>query len=143
MKRYTAIALLILFLSSCSPQKRLQRLLKKNPELIELDTIRVIDTVIIQRYDTTLINTIIRQDSVTLINTERIKIKYYYDTITEKIEHFISLPSDTITQEVIIPYEKIVYKELSWWEQYGTIVIIISLILGVLIVLKKFGKILI
>jgi len=143
VKRYTAIALLILFLSSCSPQKRLQRLLKKNPELIELDTIRVIDTVIIQRYDTTLINTIIRQDSVTLINTERIKIKYYYDTITEKIEHFISLPSDTITQEVIIPYEKIVYKELSWWEQYGTIVIIISLILGVLIVLKKFGKILI
>jgi len=143
VRRYTEIALLILFLSSCSPQKRLQRLLKKNPELIELDTIRVIDTVIIQRYDTTLINTIIRQDSVTLINTERIKIKYYYDTITEKIEHFISLPSDTITQEVIIPYEKIVYKELSWWEQYGTIVIIISLILGVLIVLKKFGKILI
>ena len=143
MKRYTAIALLILFLSSCSPQKRLQRLLKKNPQLIELDTIRVIDTVIIQRYDTTLINTIIRQDSVTLINTERIKIKYYYDTITEKIEHFISLPSDTITQEVIIPYEKIVYKELSWWEQYGTIVIIISLIVGVLIVLKKLGKILI
>jgi len=134
---------LIFLCFSCSPQQRLQRLLKKNPQLIELDTIRVIDTVIIQRYDTTLINTIIRQDSVTLINTERIKIKYYYDTITEKIEHFISLPSDTITQEVIIPYEKIVYKELSWWEQYGTIVIIISLILGVLIVLKKFGKILI
>lgn len=136
-------SILIFLCFSCSPQQRLQRLLKKNPELIELDTIRVIDTVIIQRYDTTLINTIIRQDSVTLINTERIKIKYYYDTITEKIEHFISLPSDTITQEVIIPYEKIVYKELSWWEQYGTIVIIISLILGVLIVLKKFGKILI
>ena len=136
-------SILIFLCFSCSPQQRLQRLLKKNPQLIELDTIRVIDTVIIQRYDTTLINTIIRQDSVTLINTERIKIKYYYDTITEKIEHFISLPSDTITQEVIIPYEKIVYKELSWWEQYGTIVIIISLILGVLIVLKKFGKILI
>jgi hypothetical protein len=115
-------------------------LLKKNPQLIELDTIRVIDTVIIQRYDTTLINTIIRQDSVTLINTERIKIKYYYDTITEKIEHFISLPSDTITQEVIIPYEKIVYKELSWWEQYKTIILILSLLTCVLIVLKKLGK---
>jgi len=140
VKRYTAIVLLLLFLSSCSPQKRLQRLLKKNPQLIELDTIRVIDTVIIQRYDTTLINTIIRQDSVTLINTERIKIKYYYDTITEKIEHFISLPSDTITQEVIIPYEKIVYKELSWWEQYKTIILILSLLTCVLIVLKKLGK---
>jgi len=131
---------LIFLCFSCSPQQRLQRLLKKNPELIELDTIRVIDTVIIQRYDTTLINTIIRQDSVTLINTERIKIKYYYDTITEKIEHFISLPSDTITQEVIIPYEKIVYKELSWWEQYKTIILILSLLTGVLIVLKKLGK---
>ena len=136
-------SILIFLCFSCSPQQRLQRLLKKNPQLIELDTIRVIDTVIIQRYDTTVINTIIRQDSVTIINTERIKIKYYFDTITQQIEHFISLPSDTITQEVIIPYEKIVYKQLSWWEQYKTIILIISLIIGVLIVLKKLGKILI
>ena len=143
MKRYTEIALLILFLSSCSPHQRLQRLLKKNPQLIELDTIRVIDTVIIQRYDTTLINTIIRQDSVTLINTERIKIKYYYDTITEKIEHFITLPRDSVFTEKVVQVEKVVYKQLSWWEQYKTIILIISLIVGVLIVLKKLGKILI
>ena len=115
-KKYTEIALLILFLSSCSPQQRLQRLLKKNPQLIELDTIRVIDTVIIDNYTYDTITRIHLHDSTTVINNEKVILKYFYDTLT---------------------------RELSWWEQYGTIVIIISLIVGVLIVLKKLGKILI
>lgn len=143
MKRYTAIALLILFLSSCSPQKRLQRLLKKNPELIELDTIRVIDTVIIDNYTYDTITNIHLHDSTTVINNEKVILKYFYDTLTREIWHEVECLGDTIIKEKIIQVEKVVYKQLSWWEQYGTIVIIISLILGVLIVLKKFGKILI
>ena len=143
MKRYTAIALLILFLSSCSPQKRLQRLLKKNPELIELDTIRVIDTVIIDNYTYDTITNIHLHDSTTVINNEKVILKYFYDTLTREIWHEVECLGDTIIKEKIIQVEKVVYKQLSWWEQYGTIVIIISLILGVLIVLKKLGKILI
>jgi len=143
VKRYTAIALLILFLSSCSPQKRLQRLLKKNPELIELDTIRVIDTVIIDNYTYDTITNIHLHDSTTVINNEKVILKYFYDTLTREIWHEVECLGDTIIKEKIIQVEKVVYKQLSWWEQYGTIVIIISLILGVLIVLKKFGKILI
>ena len=53
-RNYTVTVLLIVYLVSaisCSPQQRLQRLIKKNPELLQLDTIRIIDTVIIESYN--------------------------------------------------------------------------------------------
>ena len=143
MKRFTEIALLILFLSSCSPQQRLQRLLKKNPQLIELDTIIVRDTVIIDTYNYDTLTTFVYSDTTTVINNEKTILKYFYDTLTREIWHEVECLGDTIIKEKVIQVEKVVYKQLSWWEQYGTIVIIISLILGVLIVLKKLGKILI
>ena len=142
-KKYSGIILLILFLNSCSPQQRLQRLLKKNPQLIELDTIRVIDTVIIDNYTYDTITKIHLHDSTTVINNEKVILKYFYDTLTREIWHEVQCIGDTIIKEKVIQVEKVVYKQLSWWEQYGTIVIIISLIVGILIVLKKFGKILI
>mgnify|MGYP003643621613 CR=1 FL=1 len=142
-KKYSGIILLILFLSSCNPQQRLQRLLKKNPQLIELDTIRVIDTVIIDNYTYDTITKIHLHDSTTVINNEKVILKYFYDTLTREIWHEVQCIGDTIIKEKVIQVEKVVYKQLSWWEQYGTIVIIISLIVGILIVLKKFGKILI
>jgi len=134
---------LIFLCFSCSPQQRLQRLLKKNPELIELDTIRVIDTVIIDNYTYDTITNIHLHDSTTVINNEKVILKYFYDTLTREIWHEVECLGDTIIKEKVIQVEKVVYKQLSWWEQYGTIVIIISLIVGVLIVLKKLGKILI
>ena len=125
------------FLICCSPQRRMNRLIKNYPELTQTDTIVVIDTVIIERYDTTVINNIIRQDSVTIINNERIKIKYFYDTITEKIEHFITLPSDSVFTETFIPVEKVIFKEISWWEKYGTLIIILSILVAILIAFKR------
>jgi len=140
VKRYTAIALLILFLSSCSPQKRLQRLLKKNPQLIELDTIRVIDTVIIDNYTYDTITNIHLHDSTTVINNEKVILKYFYDTLTREIWHEVECLGDTVIKETVVQVEKVVYKQLTWWEQYRTIILILSLIVGVLIVLKKLGK---
>ena len=140
MRRYTAIVLLLLFLSSCSPQKRLQRLLKKNPQLIELDTIRVIDTVIIDNYTYDTITNIHLHDSTTVINNEKVILKYFYDTLTREIWHEVECLGDTVIKETVVQVEKVVYKQLTWWEQYKTIILILSLIVGVLIVLKKFGK---
>ena len=140
MKRYTAIVLLILFLSSCSPQKRLQRLLKKNPQLIELDTIRVIDTVIIDNYTYDTITNIHLHDSTTVINNEKVILKYFYDTLTREIWHEVECLGDTVIKETVVQVEKVVYKQLTWWQEYKTIILILSLIVGVLIVLKKLGK---
>lgn len=139
-KSYIVQVLAVILLVACTPQKRMNRLIKKFPHLTEtkIDTIRFIDTFVIQQYDTTLINNVIKQDCVIVINNERVKISYKYDTIKEQIIHSIKLPNDTIYKEKIIPIEveKVVYKEISWWEKYQTL-IYIGLALFVLSIIYK------
>lgn len=140
VKRHIIQILAVILLVACSPQKRINRLIKKFPHLTEtkIDTIRFIDTFVIQQYDTTLISNVIKQDCVIVINNERVKISYKYDTIKEQIIHSIKLPNDTIYKEKIIPIEveKVVYKEISWWEKYQSL-IYIGLALFVLSIIYK------
>ena len=139
-KSYIVQVLAVILLVACTPQKRMNRLIKKFPHLTEtkIDTIRFIDTFVIQQYDTTLINNVIKQDCVIVINNERVKISYKYDTIKEQIIHSVKLPNDTIYKEKIIPIEveKVVYKEISWWEKYQSL-IYIGLALFVLSIIYK------
>ena len=139
-KGYIVQVLAVVLLVACSPQKRMNRLIKKFPHLTEtrIDTIRFVDTFVIEQYDTTLVNNFIKQDCVIIINNERVKISYKYDTIKEQIVHSIKLPNDTIYKEKIIPIEveKVVYKEINWWEKYQSL-IYIGLALFVLLVIYK------
>ena len=139
-------SILLFLLVACSPQKRLNRLVDKYPHLTEtsIDTIIVIDTIVIDNYDTTVVNNIIKQRTDTVIYNEKVYLKYFYDTVKETIIHEVECFGDTIVKEKIVPYEvkKIVYKELSWWQQYKHLILIFALLLLALIVLKKIGKIL-
>ena len=139
-KGYIVQVLTVVLLVACSPQKRMNRLIKKFPHLTEtrIDTIRFVDTFVIEQCDTTLVNNFIKQDCVIIINNERVKISYKYDTIKEQIVHSIKLPNDTIYKEKIIPIEveKVVYKEINWWEKYQSL-IYIGLALFVLLVIYK------
>ena len=139
-KSYIVQVLAVILLVACTPQKRMNRLIKKFPHLTEtkIDTIRIIDTFVVEQFDTTLINNVIKQDCVIVINNERVKISYKYDTIKEQIIHSIKLPNDTIYKEKIIPIEveKVVYKELDWWEKYQSL-IYIGLALFVLSIIYK------
>ena len=144
IKDFIKIAILFLllcFLFSCTPQRRLNRLLTNHPELLEKDTIIVRDTVVVQNYnyDTT---TIIRlHDTTTVINNERVVLKYYYDTLREIIHHDVECLGDTVYIETLVPIEKAVYKELSWWQKYKEFIYIGLFLILVLIILKKLGKI--
>ena len=112
------LCLLLYLLFSCTPQRRLNRLLTNHPELLEKDTIVVRDTVVVENYnyDTT---TIIRlHDTTTVINNERVVLKYYYDTLREVIHHDVECLGDTVYIETLVPIEKAVFKELSWWQKY-------------------------
>lgn len=128
-------------LIACSPQKKLNRLINKYPYLVEtkIDTIYSIDTVIILDYDTTVVNNIIKQRTDTVIYNEKVFLKYFYDTLRQEIIHEVECFGDTIIKEKIIPYkvEKVVYKELTWWQQYKHLIIIFALLILALIVLKK------
>ncbi len=122
----------------------MNRLINKYPYLTEtsIDTIRLIDTVIIDNYDTTILSNIIKHDSTIIVNNEKVYLKYFYDTVKETIIHEFECFGDTIIKEKIIPYkvEKVVYKELNWWQQYKHLILIFALLILALIVLKKLGK---
>jgi len=135
------LCLLLYLLFSCTPQRRLNRLLTNHPELLEKDTIVVRDTVVVENYnyDTT---TIIRlHDTTTVINNERVVLKYYYDTLREVIHHDVECLGDTVYIETLVPIEKAVYKELSWWQKYKEFIYIGLFLILILIILKKLGKI--
>jgi len=135
------LCLLLYLLFSCTPQRRLNRLLTNHPELLEKDTVVVRDTVVVENYnyDTT---TIIRlHDTTTVINNERVVLKYYYDTLREVIHHDVECLGDTVYIETLVPIEKAVFKELSWWEKYKEFIYIGLFLILVLIILKKLGKI--
>ena len=136
----------LIFLYSCTPQKRLNRLIKKHPHLTEvsIDTIKVRDTIYIENYDTTVLSSIIKHDTTIIVNNDRTFARYYYDTLRQEIYHDIKCIGDTVYYYKEIPYkvEKVVFKELSWWQKYKDIIIIISLLILALVILKKAGKIL-
>jgi hypothetical protein len=138
--------ILLVFLFSCSPQKRLNRLVKKYPELVKTDTIMVRDTI----RDTINVTTeLVKLDTIFSLNEihdtititkDNLTIRYYHDTIHDSI--YISGECDTIF--VKVPYERIVEykvpcdkvivkKGISWWYWF----IIIMLILGILYLVKK------
>lgn len=138
--KYAISIITFLLVFGCSPQKKLQRLVKKHPELLQLDTIVIRDTIIIEDYvhDTT---TVIRyHDSTTVIDNSKVILKYFYDTLTREIHHEYICLGDTIIQEKIVQVEKVVYKELSWWEQYQTLVYILLGLFVALIIYKNFTK---
>lgn len=127
------IILILICITSCSPQKKLQRLVKKNPELKTQDTLTVINTVIIDSvsYDTT--TKFIEHKTVEVINNERVRLVYRYDTITNDINHYIEVKGDTIVQEIKVPFETIVVEEkktpLSFWIICTLVVIAFTLLL--------------
>tara|TARA_R100001460_G_scaffold105459_1_gene152074 strand:- start:804 stop:1226 length:423 start_codon:yes stop_codon:yes gene_type:complete len=107
------ILLLCIFLISCNPQNRLNRKVKRAENyaykhgLVIKDTIKVVDTVIIESYihDTTA--TFIRHDSTIVVNNEKVFLRYFYDTLRQEIYHEVECKGDTIVKEVLVPVDKI------------------------------------
>lgn len=134
-------SILILLLIACSPQKRLNRLIDKHPELLEtkIDTIVVRDTIVIENYDTTVLSKLIKSDSTIVIDNSKVFLKYYYDTLRQEIHHQVECFGDTVYYYKQVPYkvEKVVFKELTWWQQYKHLILVFALLILALIVLKK------
>ena len=140
IKNYIQIILICLIVS-CSPQKRLNRLLTNHPELTQLDTIIVRDTIVVETYMHATTTIIRLHDTTTVINNERVVLKYFYDTLREIIYHDVECIGDTVYTEKLITVERAVFKELSWWEKYKDLIFIAFLLLLGLVVFKKLSKI--
>jgi hypothetical protein len=102
---------------SCSSEKRLSRLLSKNPHLIETDTVFFRDTVIVPgvKNDTVFsLERILSSRDTIIIQKDRLTQKIYYtrDSI------FISgeCATDTIYKDNFRTIEKYTVFKRSWWE---------------------------
>jgi len=107
MKPITVIFLLILILASCSPQRRLSRLLALHPELKTPDTLVLRDTIPIPQIQTdTILRLSTLHDTVTLHKDHlQVKIHRLHDTIYIQSK---TLP-DTIIKTHRIPIQVIRY----------------------------------
>tara|TARA_R110000868_G_scaffold33112_3_gene120597 strand:- start:101 stop:526 length:426 start_codon:yes stop_codon:yes gene_type:complete len=107
------LLLILIFLVSCNPQNRLNRKVKRAENyaykhgLVIKDTIKVIDTVVIESYiyDTTA--TFYTHDSITVIDNSQVLLRYFYDTLRQEIYHEIECRGDTLIREVLVPVDKI------------------------------------
>jgi hypothetical protein len=132
-------------LFSCSPQKRLQRLIKNNPELITQDTlqVKIQDTIIIERYIHDTISQFFYNDTIKIIDNSKVVVRYYVDSVTKIIYADAEVKQDTIFYETEVPVivEKVVIKELTLWEKHSIWiipVIILMLIAIIFQLIKKF-----
>ena len=131
--------IIIILLISCTPQKRLNRLVRNYPYLSKIDTIKIVDTIVVPNYEYDTIETVTYHDTTIIVNNEKIEARYYYDTLRKEIWHEITCKNDTIIKDRLIPYEKVTVQELTFWEKYGSMVIFGILILIGSKVLKKLG----
>ena len=133
------ILLLCIFFISCSPQNRLNRKVKRAENyaykhgLVIKDTIKVIDTVIVESYihDTTA--TFYRHDSTIVVNNEKVFLRYFYDTLRQEIYHEVECKGDTIVKQVLVPVDKI--KVIEKDNRFN--IIIIALIAALFLVVLR------
>jgi len=131
----TIYLLLILALTSCSADKRLQRLVNKHPELIRKDTVTVsIPVYVVGISKDTIFN--LSVDTM-FLDTGRLHVEVHIDTVTRKV--FVSGRCDpdtvTVTVDKIInsvePTKVIREKskgKIDWW--WAMILMAIGLFLG-------------
>ena len=131
--------IIIILLISCTPQKRLNRLVRNHPYLSKIDTIKIVDTIVVPNYEYDTIETVTYHDTTIIVNNEKIEARYYYDTLRKEIWHEITCKNDTIIKDRYIPFETVTIQEQTLWEKYGSMAIIGLIVLIGSKVLKKLG----
>ena len=136
------LVLILIFLTSCSPQNRLNRKVKRAENfaykhgLVIKDTIKVIDTVVIDNYRIDTLNTFTRHDSVVVFNNNKVYLKYFYDTLRQEIYHEVICRGDTLIREVLVPVDKV--KVIEKDNRFNIIIIALLSALFIVILRKNY-----
>ena len=138
------LLLILIFLTSCSPQNRLNRKVKRAENfaykhgLVIKDTIKVVDTVIVESYihDTTA--TFYTHDSITVINNSQVLLKYFYDTLRQEIYHEVECRGDTIIREVLVPVDK--WQVIEKDNRFNIILIVLLAALLIVILRRNYVR---
>ena len=136
------IAILLLGMFACTPQRRFNRLIEKHPHLLTTDTIYIHDTVEILvpkiEYDTIYSEhffTEITRDTL-VIQKDRLRVEIYHDTIKKNV--YIRGECDTITVTKIVERKIPVkyYEKTPLWKKILGWLIFIAILYGVYRLIK-------
>lgn len=113
------IILSLFFLASCEPQKRINRILNRNPELKRDTTILIHDTLVTKAFSFDTIYNFKHSKDTIVINKNNVQVKifHYKDTVFLKT----NVKADTVIKTLKIPYRQIIYtidnkkKMLMFW----------------------------
>lgn len=132
--RIVVIALCILY-TSCTPQKKLQRLLDKHPELTQKDTLTIRDTITTETIShDTLLNWATLYDT-TYIEKDRLRIKVI--KVNDSIYIKGECVGDTIYYEKIVSVDKVIYKKDSKFKFKNSWIFILLLIFVIVYLLRR------
>lgn len=132
------ILLSILVLFCCSPKQRLNRLLKKHPELIRTKDTIISDTIITRSfyYDSTLKANFFRDTIIIVKNNLTTKLHYNYNT--DSLYIYNDLKPDTIIKTIIIPGKTIeVTKKENGLFYWFLLCLIILFLIGLIKAIRK------
>ena len=126
-KNFILFTFSVILFASCTPQKRLHRLLTKHPELTQVDTLIIQDTIITPGVNVdTVFHSSVLKDTITITrNNLQIKFIEIDDTIYLDAE----VESDTVilTKEIFV--DTIVYTEpIVWYKRFWKEILIILFI---------------
>ena len=123
---------LFLFVLACNPQKRLNRLIRKHPELVQKDTIRISDTVIVPAITTDTIWHSKPNDTLYLYKDKlQVQVIRHYDTIRVQA----NVKPETIVIKHNVPVEKVVVKNEP--KKLNKYLIFALVLLFIILFLKK------
>ena len=118
----------ISLLSSCSATWHLNQAVKKDPTILEKDTLVVTDTVVLPLVAITDTAITKQQDTIVVVK-DRLNVK-----VIRKLDTLIidgKCDSDTIVRTIEVPYEKVIYVEkekllhtLQRWTLYALLLVI-------------------
>ena len=139
MMKWLVKLITISLLSSCSATWHLNQAVKKDPTILERDTLVVQDTVVVPPVVITDTVTTKQHDTI-IVEKDRLKVRIVKRLDTLIIEG--QCASDTIVRTIEVPYEKVVYVEkekplhiVQRWLLY-----LLSLIIGIKLLQRFIDK---
>jgi len=116
MKKLISLLLLLVFVSSCDVEQRLARIVKRHPELIKRDTVRVIDTIVVKGVtkDSTFYY---RTSDTVIIQKDKLEIKYFFNNSDSTVFIQGQCKGDTIYRDKIIYVNNLEVEKVLTWKQ--------------------------
>ncbi len=135
--RNSYLIIIILFLISCTPQRRFTRLINKHPYLLTTDSLVIHDTVKLTVpevvHDTVITEHFfheITRDTLVL-QKDRLTVKIFHDTIKNNV--YINGKCDTVTIEKIVERKVPIkyYEKTPLWKKVMNWLIFAAIVYGV------------